>query len=356
MKTKRFPVFYICLLVCIIAVVVLTELGKSQLKDVLQEYEDSQPKYVAENFLESNFNSSVGKACAQLFASQISAYESAESITAYFDDVTEGQQFGLQSVSNGIGDDLQYVIKCDNKKFVTFSVVKSGEKTEHGFDLYRLSDALLNEKLLNTYSIEIPVGYSLTVNGIAAEARDCLSDRIETESQMFMPEGVDGIVYTTYTFTKLCGTPVFTVTAPNGKACEIVQKEDGVYRANIVYDDTLAAEYAEYVIEATKAYACYLQKDAAFSKVGKYMDPTSQLYANIKSSPNWMVIDHTGYAFEDVVASEFYAYSRDVFSCRVTLTHILKYPRLEDYRDALDITWYLRKVDGQYLIYNSFTQ
>lgn len=356
MRTKKFPVFYICLLVLVVAVVILTEFGKSVLKDVLKEYEDSQPKYVAEDFLESNFDSVVGETCAKLFASQISAYETEESIARYFSEVTEKKEFALQSVSSGVGGDLQYVVKCDNKKFITFNVVKSGETTEHGFDLYRLSDIVLNEKLLNTYSVEVPVGYSLTVNGISADEKYCLGDRIETESQEFMPEGVDGIIYTTYTFDKMCGVPTFTVTAPNGKTCEVVQKENGVYHSEIVYDDALADAYSEYVIEATKAYACYLQKDATFSKVGKYMDPTSQLYANIKSSPNWMVIDHNSYDFEDVTTSEFYAYSEDIFSCRVTLTHVLKYPRLDDYRDALDITWYLRKVDGQYLIYNSFTR
>ena len=356
MRTKKFPVFYICLLILIVAVVALTEFGKSVLKDVLKEYEDSQPKYVAEDFLESNFDSGIGETCAKLFASQISAYETEESIAAYFDQITAEKEFALQSVSSGVGGDLQYVVKCDNKKFVTFSVVKSGETTEHGFDLYRLSDVALNEKLLNAYSVEVPLGYSLTVNGIAADETYCLGDRIETESKEFMPEGVDGIVYTTYTFDKMCEVPTFAVTAPSGKACEVVQKENGAYHAKIVYDDALADAYSEYVIEATKAYACYLQKDATFGKVGKYMDPTSQLYANIKSSPNWMVIDHTSYDFEDITTSEFYAYSEDVFSCRVTLTHVLKYPRLDDYRDALDITWYLRKVDGQYLIYNSFTQ
>ena len=355
MKSRKFPAFYICLLILILAVIILTEFGKFVLKDVLKEYEDSQPKYVAEDFLKSNFSGSVGKACAKLFAAQVSEYETEESIAAYFDEITAGKEFSLQSVSTGIGTDLQYVVKCDNKKFATFSVVKSGETTAHGFDLYRLSAPLLNEKLLSTFSIQIPVGYSLTVNGLTADEKYCLGDRIETESQAFMPDGVDGVLYTTYAFSKLCSVPYFEVTAPNGAVCEITQSEDGVYLADIVYDQTLADAYADYVIEATKAYACYLQKDAAFSKVSKYMDPSSQLYANIKSSPNWMVIDHKSYAFEDIQTSEFYAYSDDVFSCRVTLTHVLKYPGLEDYRDALDITWYLRNVNGQYLIYNSFT-
>lgn len=355
MKTKKFPIFYICLIVFVVGVLIATEFGKTFLKDVLREYEDSQPKYVAEDFLASHFSDDIGRTCSQLFASQISEYETEERVAAYFDEITAGKTFALQSVSAGLAEDIQYVLKCDNKKFATFSVIKNGAKSAHGFDLYEMSTPVLNEKLLNTYMIEVPVGYSLTVNGKPATVADCLGDRILTDSQEFMPEGVDGIIYTTYSFNALCSEPDYVVTAPNGTVCEIVQNESGVPRAGIVYDDALAAEYSAYVIEAAKAYACYLQKDAAFSKVSKYLDPTSLLYENIRTSPNWMVIDHVSYGFEDEKAFEFYAYNEDVFSCRVTFTHVLSYPRLEDYRDFIDITWYLRKVDGKYLIYDSFT-
>ena len=240
------------------------------------------------------------------------------------------------------------------RDFASFALQKSGEITEHGFALYELSDATLNTTMLFSRSIELPLGYSLKVNGIEADIKYCLQDRIETDSKAFMPEGVDGILYTTYSFDLLCAEPNFEVTAPNGSVCEVTRGEDGVYRANIVYDDALKAEFSEHVIAATEAYACYLQKDASFWKVGNYLDPTSKLYENIRTSPNWMVISHNSYAFEDAETSEFFAYSDDVFSCRVTLTHVLKYKGLNDYRDYIDITWYLRKVDGKYLIYNSF--
>ena len=354
MKTKRFPLFYIFLLLLVIATVVSVEYGKSYLTDVLKEYEDSQYKYVAEDVLQTYFTAGNGEALAELFATQISEVETKENAAAYFNALTAGKTFSLQSVSTGLAEKIEYAVKCDDKRFASFSLEKSGETTAHGFALYKLKDATLNTTMLSSHSIQIPVGYSLKVNGIPADSKYCMQDRIETESKGFMPDGVDGIVYTTYTFDLLCAEPAFEVLAPSGKVCEVIQAENGVYKADIVYDDTLATAFSEYVIAATEAYACYLQKDANFGKVGKYMDPQSQLYENIRTSPNWMVISHNSYAFEDAQTSEFFAYSEDVFSCRVKITHVLKYKGLNDYRDYIDITWYLKKVDGKYLIYNSF--
>ncbi|MBQ8836685.1 MAG: hypothetical protein IJ002_04160 [Clostridia bacterium] len=352
--TKRIPLFYIFLLALVIIVIIVTAIGKSYLKDVLLEYEDSQYKYVAENFFDSNFSNGNSETLAELFASQISEYETTESFATYLSTIINNGDFTLQHSSSGLSDKEKYVVSIDNLRFAEVYISKSGDKTKHGFDTYTVSEVVFNSNLLNTYSIEVPVGYTVNINGHTADEKYALGDRIETESQSFMPEGVDGIIYTTYTFSDMCTEPNFTVFNKNNTETTVVC-EDGVYRAEVVYDTKLADEYSEYVIEATKAYACYMQKDAAFGKVKGYIDPDSDFYAYVRGTPTWPVISHNGYAFEDAVVTEFYAYSDDVFSCRINLTHVLKYSGLEDYRDSIDITWYFRNVDGKYLIYDSFT-
>ncbi len=357
MRTKKISSFYIVLLILIAVTIIITEIGKGILKDYLEEYENSQYKYVAEDILDSNFNSGNASACAELFKSQISEYETEENIKSFFEKVIADNTFSLQSISSGLEEQIQYVIKnSDNLKYATFDIIKSGEKTTHGFDLYRPSNITFNEKLLKSYSIEIPVGYTLKVNGHDANEKYCLNDEIETDSQKFMPEGIKGIVYTTYSFSGMCSEPEFEVFSQSGDIAKVNAKNESLYRADLVYNEELANMYSEYVIEATKAYACYLQKDAYFGKVQKYLDPKSELYTNIKTSPNWMVISHDSYDFEDEKAFEFYEYTDGVISCRVTLAHILKRKGQDDYRDILDITWYLRDVDGKYLIYNSYTR
>lgn len=353
MKTKRFPLFYVFLLVLILAVIVGTEIGKKKLKDVLAEYEDSQYKYVAEDFFESNFDRGDGASFAALFAPQLSSYETEGSAAEYFEKLIDGQPFALQSSSTGLEDRISYTVKCGETRFASMTVEKNGETTSHGFPLYKVSEVLLNPALLSSYSIEVPVGYTLFVNGKAADAAFCLGDRIETESQKYMPEGVDGIVYTTYRFDGLCTEPTFIVQSANGKTCEIRTSEAGIPRAAIVYDDALAEKYDALAKEAAIAYAKYMQNDAYFSSIKKYFDPDSALYTNIRTAETVWVIDHNSYEFKDVQTSEFYGYGDTVFSCRVSLTHVLKYRGLKDYTDYMDMTWYFRLVDGEFRIYDS---
>ena len=353
MKAKRFSVFYIFLLVLVVLTLILTECGKSYLTDVLKEYEDSQYKYVAEEILESNFNSGDGKALYELFSSQISKMETPERVAAYFDEIKGEKKFTLQSTSTGLEKKIEYAVKCDNKRFATLTLDKSEETTEKGFALYELKDAKLSENLLIDRSITVPLGYTVQINGITAGDEYAGEDVVTTAIGDDIPGDLLSVQYTTYTFDNLLCEPEFTVTSPGGTPAKITETENGIY-AELVFDKTISDELAEYVVDATEAYACYLQKDAVFGKVAKYLDPDSQLYQNIRTSPNWMVISHNSYSFEDAAVSEYYEYNDNAFACRVTLTHVLKYRGLQDYRDYIDITWYLTKKDGKYLIYDSF--
>lgn len=355
MRTKSFPKFYIFLLVFVILAVVLVNCSKSFLRDVLAEYEDSQYKYVAESYFNNTFAEGDSKTLVALFVSQISDFESEDALSEYIHSIIENKEFSIHHSSTGMSDKEKYVVSVDNLKFAEFYISKSNEKTEHGFDTYEVTETVLNSNLLHSFSILVPQTYSVTANGKAVGEQYALGDRIETESQRFMPAGVDGIIYTTYVIDKLCLAPEISVSAPNGSASSVSIQNDGVYYANVVSDETLAAKYTDYVISATQAYACYMQKDANFGKVKGYLDPGSAFYKYVKETPTWPVISHNGYSFEDAEVTEFYSYNEDVFSCRISLTHVLKYSGLEDYRDNIDITWYFKESNGKFLIYDSFT-
>lgn len=355
MKKIKISPFYIVLLVFISLVLIATEFGKGALRDLLSEYENAQYKYVAEELLETKLRSGDGEALADFFADSFSEYESKENKAEYLHSLTDGMPIELQSLSSGLDDAVLYAVKCDKKRIATLELKKSGDTTEHGIELYALNTANLNPKLLGSFSIQIPKGYLLSVNGISADEKYCLGDDVPTASQNFMPEEVNGIIYTTYTFDRMCAAPVFSVQNAVGRDSAVRYDADkGVYTADIIYDDALAEIHTDYAIEAAKAYAAYMQNDAYFGQIKKYFDPSSELYNNLRTSQTMWVIDHNSYEFKDVEASEFYSYSDDVFSCRVKLTHVLKYRGLNDYNDYMDMTFYFRLVGDKYLIYNSF--
>lgn len=354
MRNKKFPIFYICLLVLVLVVIVGTEIGKVYLTDVLEAYENSQYKHVAEDFLESHFTSGNGETLAELFRPQMSKMESDENAAKTLAELTNGKTFSLQSVSTGLTDKIEYVIKCDDKRFASLALSKGGETDEFGFAQYTVSEVLLNENLFFTRSVSVPVGYTVFVNGIPADASYCLGNSITTTFGDDIPGNIPAVEYTTYSFANLLSEPSFEVLSANGIAAPVTLADNGEYYAEIVFDTEMPADLQAYAIEATKAYACYLQKDAGIGAVAKYMDKSSLLYENIRTSPNWMVINHNSYDFADAEVTEYYIYNDNAFSCRVTLTHILKYKGLQDYRDYIDITWFFTLIDGKYLIYDSF--
>ena len=94
-----------------------------------------------------------------------------------------------------------------------------------------------------------------------------------------------------------------------------------------------------------------MQNDGSFGDVKKYFDPDSVLYEDIRLNPGSFVWEHDGYRVENITASEFFDYGGGVFSCRVTLDHILIKNGKENYTDRVDITWYLHEVGEEYKIF-----
>ena len=385
MKAKKISVFYICLLIVVILVVSATQIGKFYLKDVLTEYENSQYKYTAEDFFKNNFSDSSPEALAELFKSQVAEYETEERFATHLSKITSNNTFSFNKAASGISDEIKYSVNCGNEKFATFSLEKSDEKSKKGFDLFRPSSVLFNENLFNTAIFELPMGYSLYINGFLIDDKFII-DKFDFDVSAFSDE-IESIEYLVYSVPKLCDGFEYTVNDSDG-ANAIVSEQDGVFRADVSFDKTndivmfegiekefsdeeakergsiLETEYSTYVIDATKAYAQYMQKDANFGKVSKYLDSSSDIYDTIRLNENWMVISHFANWFEDEKVFDFYAYSDDVFSCRITITQVLRYSEssgnsqkdiTKDYRDYIDITWLLRKVNGKYLICDSYT-
>ena len=162
-------------------------------------------------------------------------------------------------------------------------------------------------------------------------------------------------MYVAYTVDKLYLKPEIAVTDKDGKSIELEYIEnDNYYSAGFLYDDSLAAQYSAYVINAIENYAAYMQMDGARADFIDYYDTDSDLWKNIISTENYFVLDHSSYSFKDQKATEFYRYNDDVFSCRVSMTHLLHRWAREDYVDYIDMTLFLRNVNGKYLIFDSF--
>ncbi|MBQ9429396.1 MAG: hypothetical protein IJU41_07640, partial [Clostridia bacterium] len=341
MQRNKIPRFYIALLVLVLLVVILTAIGKEMLTKVLYAYEAAQPQTVAQDLLDELAADRESSELYLAFEDDVSSYETYENKHDFLRARLFSEPLQLKSLSSALTSaDVRYAIcTAEGKKVAVLTLSPKAAAGRYGFIGYSLQAATLEPSLLQTVSVSVPGGYTLFLNGQAVDFFETSGEQTPDESVSFMPDGVRGVWRDTYAFSSFCAQPLIEVVSEDGEPSQIKEIATGVYSAALAEDTALADEYADHAIEATKAYAKYMQNDSGFGGVRPYFDPQSDIYQQLRTSETLWVIDHTGYSFSDAKASEFINYGDGVFSCRVSLTHTLTYPRLRDYHDYIDMTW-----------------
>lgn len=355
---KKLPVFWTVFIICWVAALAALFISLSALRSYLAEYESVQPKYVAETVFDEYFKNHNYTAVLNFSESTRNKFETIESLSSYLAGLTDEKNLSYHEISSGMDKDTaKYIVKYEEDgkeiKIASFTLKKNGEKSKKGFGIYSLSEFELFYPANETVKIKVPSGFTPIINGIKLDESYLTESEIPSESCEHMPSGVRGIYYNIYTVDGLISTPNIKVLTNVGtEESTVYSEESGLYIADPVYDDTLAAEFSERVITAAEVYSTYMQNDCAFAKLNPYFEKNTELYKAIRATATTWVISHDSYEFENAEASEFYRYDENTFSCRVKLTHVLKRKRLEDFRDYVDLTLYLRNVDGTYMIYD----
>ncbi len=207
-------------------------------------------------------------------------------------------------------------------------------------------------KAKESVTVRIPADSELTVNGVAVNDEYCV-EKTEHRYNEYLPDGVEGITWCSYTVSGLFLPPELSCTDRNGLACEFVpDEESGILTASFHYDETLREKYGERILTGMKEYAKYIQNDGSMNLVRPYFDTSSMFYRNIWENPSMFVWDHSGYYFANESTSEFYAYDENTFSCRITFDHCLKHYAKEDYVDQLDMIVFVRRIGNNFYIYD----
>lgn len=353
---KKFPLFYKIYFSVIAIFLVLLAVAVSVVRGYLADYEASLPEHEASRVFERYFESRDYSSLLSQSTYKLSKYETYQNLLEHLKATTDGEQLSYSRVSSGSTDAYKYVVKTGDKRLCTFTLAPSEEKSKKGFTLYSL-DSLDLSGIENKKSVKVlvPEDTVLYINGVPV-GDDCITGRdIPTKSCEHMPEGVRGVYLSEYVIEGLIAEPSIIVKASDGKQTDLRYDDtDKVWRAEYLPDASLVDELGAYVTEAAEKYAVYTQGDCGFGSIKGYYDPTSPLYTNIRTLENMFVIDHSSWSFEDEKISEFYRYDEGTVSCRVSFVHILHKPGTDDYRDYIDMTLYLRNVNGKYLIYDRY--
>lgn len=349
---RRFPLFYTIYFSVILLVIIAVAVAAVYLINILGEYEQAQPKYVAEDIYKRYFENGIDySALLDIAGYDLSEFETKDDLVRYLGEQNRGE-LSYYRVTSGVDASLcKYIVKMGSVKICTFTL-EADASDDSRFDSYSLASLELYYNPVQSVSVTIPTGTTLYLNGRAADDRYIAESGIKTDTCNYMPEGVEGITLKRYEIDGLFYQPTVEVKAQSGAVCEVTESDSGVYTAAIPYDSELEAQWRDKVIEIVKAYSVYMQGDAYFGSISGYFEYGSDLYEMIRTVENMFVVSHYSWSFENESASEFYKYDDNTFSCRVSVTHLLHRWGAEDYKDFIDMTLYFRKTDGNYYIYN----
>ena len=352
-KSVFWKIYFVILALFAVALIV----GVFVLINWLRGYENAQPKHLAKETFDSVFaNFDAEKYMDMCENSGSSQFETRENVVAYLKEATDGKTLEYMRVSSADKSTYKYIVKAGDAKIASFLLTED-TSSKSKFKDYKAGDFEVYTGSKSAVTVTAPKGYKVFVNGVEA-GESCITEKdIKTPSCDHMPDGVTGTLCEKYKVTGLIATPEVTATDAGGAAAEVKSEKTGVYTVELNSDEALKSEYNDYVLEAIKKYAVYMQYDSSvavmgFGQIKGYFDPSSELYEDIRTVENMFVIEYTSYEFANEETSEYVRYDDNTFSCRVSFTHILHRRGSSDYKDFLDLTIYLRNVNGKYLIYD----
>ena len=369
----RISRFYAIYLTVTIAVVLIIIAALGIVSNRLAEFEAAQPKYVAAEVFAKYFGpiASSGN-YNELFGADADTvrYDAGGAgiteIIAYIQSEIGDSELTYSIGSSPDPDEQRYIVKAGEKQLASITLVP-GEATQHGYKTYEFSyielylnttappDDTVTPSLIIT--IDAPSSYAVAVDGRMLTIDDITSSHTREGLLKYYPSGITGVDYTVYTLTTLEDLPAeVIVTDLEGTLAGVTFDADtNTYTAGVTYSTSLSAEYTEFVTEAIEKYAAYVHRGPGVSlgAVAAYFDESSDAYADVEAQGNdrWMEYEPSGIEYENVSVGEFFSFSSNIFSCRVSFKMVAHKEGKEDYIDVIDKYIFLHMTEDGYKIY-----
>ena len=340
---KKLSMFHIVYLTCVAFSIIAIAIFLLWLNGWVSDYNERIPETVSQKFFDETFTELDTDKIIEMSGLTPCEFETNDDLKEYIANNFK-DNVSYTSVATGNDGEKKYIVKSGEYKTAEFTLEKDGKSwAVNSLKLFLPESGEQVFKVLSTDT--------LYINGKAV-SKDYITSTEPHKSADHLPEWVKAPEWIIYTVKGLVNSPEFSVVDRNGNFPQLFE-ENGMLVENYLFD-FLEPEIIERITDGAKQYAICMQNDATKSSLFPYFEKNTDLYDRIMSVENMFVWDHNGYEFEDVETSEFFRYDENTVSLRVSFIHILKMYGREDYRNPTDITYFARKIDGEYMIFSAY--
>lgn len=325
-------VFYTIWLLIILAFLVGMSFVLKGIQGWLVDFEASQPDHRSEEVFAQRFAQPDWAELYALAGLQDTPFEGVESYAAYMDKLVGDAPITMVETSAGLSGGKKYVVRAEleEEKWYNFATFLLEDKKAEG-DI--ISDWQLGKVELFTYDPNAPqsmgfqrgegyrflVGpeHTVYINDVALD--ESFLQRTEaTVAEEYLPEGVHGWRLMEYRVDGLLTVPVVKVLDADGKTVALRQDETDRLFSVDLGSPQMSDDHRDTLVETAQVYCKYMIGAAGSATLRERFDSSTGIYKTITTNTTWMQ-NYKGYDFGEATVTDYYGYSEDLFSAKVTL-------------------------------------
>ena len=333
-KKSSFYYFYLGL-VAFLSISIIS--GLIVLRLFLKAYESGQPKSVVQNIFNEYIKTGEIYNYRQDYNFKLSKYETEGNLKKLLDGISlDGDVEINYSSQVPKGSDICFLIKSNGENVISIALSKNKEKGKFGIRGYKTDEIKFLGDVYRSVKLTFPSNASVSVNGKKLSEDDINVLPLPEIKDVDFGKDVISSCYCELS-NLINGDPEITA---ESDSFDIVKTEEG-YSVNQKFEQKFETEILDFALKGAQIYAAHMQDDKSLSELSKYVDSTSDFYKNVRNTIVSFSWDHDGYDFENVKCSSLQKHSDEIYSCRVSFTHVLKLGARR-YRDQFNKQIYLR--------------
>lgn len=314
-SAKRFYRIYFiatAVLLCLLLILMLP------LRSWLVRFETTQPDHQSQQVFSELFSQQDwGKVYDAANLTQ-TAFETRDDFISYMQNKARGKEISFYETSAGLSKDHKYIVTLGDEKIATFTLTGSvdAKTNKTSWSMNSLDLAIDRDYSVTVQRLD---GYTVLINGKEV-GDDYVVRSISTKAEEYLPEGVHGLRMQEVYVDGLMVNPTVEVKDAAGNTVPtIFSVADNTYKLDLPAALMTDTE-RDIILGAAKANALFAIRAIGTGELSKYFDSTTQIYKDICSTPTF-IQSFASYSFDESVTaiSDFYRYSDDLFSARVTL-------------------------------------
>lgn len=347
--TKGTIAFYTIFFLLIAAFIGALIWGLGALETWLTEFEASQSTHKSQEVFHELFSDPDWAALYTRTGQEDTAYEGAEAYKTYMENLVGDKKLTMVKTSAGLDANREkYLVKLDKDIIGDFTMVNTDPDGQ--MPHWELDTVGIVFTRNRSIRVAILPGCTVYVNGVALDDTHIISTTT-TLAEGYLPEGLHGYRQQILQLDGLLTEPQVTIQNANGDEMELFYDEENDLYTQVLPTQEMTQEIRDRAVAAGEAFIRYMLADLGKYGMQSYFDVNGEAYQTLPATWELWVQDNRGFTCGDATVSEFYRYSDELYSVRVSITTTVTRMDYTQKDYEMDTTFFFHLTsDGRWLV------